>query len=379
MRKFVFTILSLGIASISFCQKVDLDKFYFDVKYQKLPKEPVFFEDRTYKVSCKTVGGISSNISASDLEEKIIIHGWKKVDSNPTVTIEVVVEDFVAGESKIGSRVEESKDRSGKVTRVTYYSIASKFTSRGHAFIKGPMTMAPPSEKELEEKKKQEEEIANNRFLKNAVIAKSAEPTEPKQIRLNLSEALEYNTLESTDYKKVVQDLSNNKSATYDINLRDYIKKTTAYLNSRINTIYGFTPVKDKELLWIMDAKNDEGAAQTEAISAVKTIFAEMRADQPIDGIVDNLQPLIDYFDSLKTKYNSSDKAHRKIRYSSYFNLAQIYLSIDQPEKAIKEAEGLITNDYDAKDGKNFIESAELLITEFKNTKTRTRHTITLN
>lgn len=104
-----------------------------------------------------------------------------------------------------------------------------------------------------------------------------------------------------------------------------------------------------------------------------------MKADQPIDGIVGNLQPLVDYFNSLKIKYNSSDKAHKKIRYSSYFNLAKIYLSIDEPEKAIKEAEGLITNDYDAKDGKEIIESATQLITEFKNAKTRTRHNIPLN
>lgn len=77
MRIFISTILLLGIASISFAQKVDLDKYYFDINYQKLPKEPVFLEERTYMVSCKTGGGISSN--SKDIEGKIIIHGWKKV------------------------------------------------------------------------------------------------------------------------------------------------------------------------------------------------------------------------------------------------------------------------------------------------------------
>jgi hypothetical protein len=38
------------------------------------------------------------------------------------------------------------------------------------------------------------------------------------------------------------------------------------------------------------------------------------------------MQPLIEYFDALKTKYADDSKPARKMRYSAYYNLAVIYL-----------------------------------------------------
>lgn len=379
MKKNILTILLAGIGSVSFSQKVDLDKFYYDVSYQKLPQEPVLFEQRTYSVSAKVGGAVSSFSNSSDAADKVEINGWKKVSGNATVTVEIFLEDFVAGESKLESRIEDIKDKNGKVTgRVTYYKGVSKFITRGYAAIKGPVTIVPPSAKELEEKAKKEEAVSNNRFLKNAVISKPAESADAGPLRINLSETLVHATEETTDAKKASLDLENNRSAVYDAKLREFVLNAIKGVNGRINHLYGFTPQKNKELLWIMDANNEEGKTQMEAINAVKAIFADMKADQPIDVLVENLLPLIEYFNSLKTKYNSADKAGRKIRYSSYYNLAKIYLSIDQPEKAIKEAEALIANDYDTKDGKNLIESAEQLIAEFQKAKIRTRHNISL-
>jgi hypothetical protein len=44
------------------------------------------------------------------------------------------------------------------------------------------------------------------------------------------------------------------------------------------------------------------------------------------------------------------------------------------PELAIKEAEGLIANDFDEKDGKWLKEEAERMIKSFKANNTTTRH-----
>lgn len=123
-----------------------------------------------------------------------------------------------------------------------------------------------------------------------------------------------------------------------------------------------------------MDSKEEEGAIQREAIEAVKIQFLKMKADQPIDKLTADLQPLIEYFESLKTKYTEDNKGSRKIRYSAYYNLGKIYLYLDQPEKTIKEGEGLIANDYDKGDGKDLISSAKKLIDKFNATQLRTRH-----
>jgi hypothetical protein len=123
-----------------------------------------------------------------------------------------------------------------------------------------------------------------------------------------------------------------------------------------------------------LDAKNEEGKTQSDAIQAVKDFFATMKADEPIDDLKTNMQPLIEYFDSLKTKYAEDNKPSRKMRYSAYYNLAVIYLMLDEPEKSIAESEKLIANDYDKSDGKALIERANKLIVSFKAAKTNTTH-----
>jgi hypothetical protein len=62
------------------------------------------------------------------------------------------------------------------------------------------------------------------------------------------------------------------------------------------------------------------------------------------------------------------------MRYSAYYNLAVIYLMLDEPEKAIAESEKLIANDYDKSDGKGLIERANKLIASFKAAKTNSTH-----
>jgi hypothetical protein len=62
-----------------------------------------------------------------------------------------------------------------------------------------------------------------------------------------------------------------------------------------------------------------------------------MKADEPI-GFKSNMQPLIEYFDSLKTKYTDDSKPARKMRYSAYYNLAVIYLLMNEPERQLLRA-----------------------------------------
>ena len=175
-----------------------------------------------------------------------------------------------------------------------------------------------------------------------------------------------------------VTEFNNNKDAIYNQKLREFVDNSINAVYNRINYRYGFPEIATKELVWILDAKNDEGKTQMEAIEAVKEIFKGMKADEPTEQLATNLQPLIDYFESLKTKYATDDKPGRKMRYSAYYNLAKIYLFLDQPDKTIKEGEALITNDYDPKDGKKLIEEANRLKDIFAKTGFSNRHNIPL-
>jgi hypothetical protein len=378
MKKLLICLFFFSFFS-SNAQKVDLDRFYFDVSYQVLPKEPVVFEKRTFSSRVKLGGAIQTYVNPTTLNDNIYLYGWKKVDQNGTVDIELNLEDFVEKGASRQTRVEETKDKDGRVTsRKEYYYVVAKYATRGYAKVKGPLTPIPLTDKQIEEEKAKVAAVTTNRFLKNAVIKKDTTASK-EGFNISFNGELEYKSKESTDSEAPMKDFYLNKAAIRDKTLRDFTDNSLANFNNNINYTYGFRPKKDNEILWILDAKNEEGKTQSDAIQAVKSLFATMKADEPIDELKSNIQPLIEYFDSLKTKYAEDNKPSRKLRYSAYYNLAVIYLMLDEPEKAIAESEKLIANDYDKSDGKSLIERANKLIVSFNIAKTKTTHNPALN
>jgi hypothetical protein len=373
MKKMLICLFFLSFFS-SKAQKVDLDRFYFDVSYQVLPKEPVSFEKRTFSSIVKLGGALQTYVNPITLNDNIYIYGWKKVDQNGTVDIELNLEDFLEKSAYPQTRVDETKDKDGRViSRKEYYYVVAKYTTRGYAKVKGPLTPLQLTDKQIEEEKAKQSSVSTNRFLKNAVIKKDTTASK-EGFNISFNGELEYKSKEYTDPTAPMKDFYLNKTAIRDQTLRNFTDNSLANFNNNINYTYGFRPKKDNEILWILDAKNEEGKTQSDAIQAVKSFFTTMKADEPIDELKSNMQPLIEYFDSLKTKYAEDNKPSRKLRYSAYYNLAVIYLMLDEPEKAIAESEKLIANDYDKSDGKAFIERANKLITSFKTAKTNTTH-----
>jgi hypothetical protein len=378
MKKLFICVFFLSLFS-SKAQKVDLDHFYFDVSYQILPKEPVSFEKRTFSSRVKLGGAIQTYINPASLNDKVNIFGWKKVDENGTVDIELNLEDFLEKSAYPQTRVDETRDKDGRViSRKEYYFVVAKYTTRGYAKVKGPLTPTPLTEKQIAEEKAKQVTVSTNRFLKNAVVKKDTTASK-EGFNISFNGELEYKSKEYTDPTAPMKDFYLNKTAIRDKTLRDFADNSLANFSSNINYTYGFRPKKDKEVLWILDAKNEEGKTQSEAIEAVKNLFVTMKADEPIDELKANMQPLIEYFDSLKTKYAEDNKPSRKMRYSAHYNLAIIYLMLDEPEKAIAESEKLIANDYDKSDGKALIERANILIASFNAAKTNTTHNPVLN
>ena len=379
-KNLLLWVSGLLISTNLLAQRVDLDRFYVDVMYQKLPLEPVTQDQRSYGIHVKTGGAVLSYASAESLYDRVVLHGWKRVEQTPTVGIDLKLEDFTELGSSVETRVVETKDLSGKVTstKVTYYALA-RYASRGNAQISGPRAPVVPTAKELEQQAKKAEAISTNRFLKNVAVPKTdiAQPTGP--VVLSFSKNIEYKSQDYADSKEAGLAFSNNKAAIYSQQLRQFVDDAINTTNDRVNELYGFEPVTTKELFWILDSKSEEGSVQKEAIYAVKTLFATTRPAEPITELKESIKPLIEYFDSLKAKYPSDDKAGRKMRYSCFYNLAKIYLLTDEPEKAVREAEGLIANDYDAKDGENIRLVSQQLLAEFERAKTRTCHNASLN
>ncbi len=373
MKKITMLCFCL-ISFSSFSQKVDLDRFYFNVSYQNLPNLVAPLEQRTYSTRINTDGPIFQQFeNANVLNNQLYIDGWKKNSDNGNVNIDVNLADFYEEAYTVTSRTVEEKDKDGKVIRsYPMYTLISNYRGNGYASIASsvvlpkqetavvPVTEAPKA----------------NRFMKN--VSQEAAPvtaeSNGKLDKLVLSNTFSYNSSENISRDFLENEYEKTRRANYNTRLRFYINSCIENTNRFVNKLYGFSPVSFKEQLWIMDSKEEEGVIQKEAIEAVKSQFALMKHNEPIDKLATDLKPLIEYFESLKTKYPDDNKGSKKIRYSAYYNLGKIYIYLDQPEKAIKEGEGLVANDYDKKDGKNLIEMGNDLIVIFKKTGLNTRH-----
>ncbi len=378
MKKQSLLFFFLFISILTFSQKVDLDRFYFNVSFQNLPVNIIPFEQRTYATIIVTDGPISSQFeSAKILNNQLYIYGWKKVTEGAKVNVEVNLADFFEEGTIVESRNVEEKDKDGKViSSYPLYTLVTKYRGQGYATI-----TAPNIQKKIAPVPVQAVSKTPNRFIKDGsgteatTVAPSAEITK----KIDLSGSYSYKSSENVSKVFLERENAKNREVNFNKRLREYVQNVILNTNSQINYYYGFEPVSFKEQLWIMDSKEEEGAIQKEAIEAVKALFAEMKADQPIEKLAADLQPLIEYFESLKTKYKEDNKGSKKIRYSAYYNLGKIYLYLDQPEKAIIEGEGLIANDYDKSDGRDLIASGKKLIDKFNLSQIRTRHNPTLN
>jgi hypothetical protein len=146
-------------------------------------------------------------------------------------------------------------------------------------------------------------------------------------------------------------------------------------LNNELNDEFGYPVKSGADKLWILaNKKHPEQMAEYNAYLTVKNAFDKMNFAEPTTDIANEIKDAIAYFESLPTKYNEDEKAHRKIRYSAYFNLAKIYYLLDNPAKSNEYCQKLIANDYDKSDGETMLKANNELQTLLKANQITNRH-----
>jgi hypothetical protein len=320
-------------------QKIDLDPAKFTYTYRDYPKDSLPKEYVTYSVSCEFDKAGYAAFSESEIKEGTVLAGWKRLEDKAHLQIQVTLGDIIDTYPNIVVRNEDIKDNTGKVTGIKYfYHLETYFSIVAIAKIKdyqgklwGEIT----------------ERSNGFRYVSREFLT-SDEATKA--------------------YNKEQRDLFREHAPN--------IKKSKlAVLSRELSDKLGFSVRTGTDALWILDSKaHPETPAHKKAHQTTVEILNKMSPDSALTDIKAALKPVLDYFESLKTKYNKDEKRDRKMRYASFFNKAKIYLYLDDPDAAIQEAEGLIKNDYDVKDGKKLIEAANLLKTLFRKNNTNTRH-----
>jgi hypothetical protein len=341
MLKIRILILVLLPAMAIAQRNVDLDKYSFRVQLRSLPKMKVDSTYRTYNVEVENTKLMQSFIRDIDPARMVEIDGWRKLNQQGHVSIKVRIDDLLPESFTVSERSENIKDRLGKITGTrTFYSQEMTYTFAATAVVMD----------------------YKGAHIQDHVLATREHKYTFRSPEFPVRQMAEgYFLINSL---KVTNDL-------FRINVTNAMNT----LSDRISNDMGYGETTTSDYMWVVGSrKHAEYDGNRKAILLMNDVLFAMTPSVPITDARQKLKPAIDYFEMIKKRYNSSSKHDRKIRYASYFNLAVMYYYLDDPQSMMREANGLVLNDFDSKDGKGFESVALNLKNQMQNANVFSRH-----
>ncbi len=341
MSKLALILLLLMPAALIGQKNVDLDRFGFTVQVRSLPSVKLDSTYRTYNVEVESSRLMQSFHQELEPERMVQLEGWRKLNQQGHVTVKVRFEDLLPESFTVVERVQDIKDKAGKITGTrSFYAQEVVYT-----------------------------------------FAATAELTDYKGIHImdqNLADRGNKRTYRSPEFP--VRQLAegyfmiNSLKVTNDL-YRSCVTNAMRNLSANLTNDFGYNEVTLNDYMWIVSSrKHPEYNDHRKAFQQMNTVLFGMNANTPITGMREQLKPVIDYFEKIKKNYNSTSRHDRKIRYASFFNLAVLYYYLDDPQMMMQQANGLVLNDFDAKDGKGFEAVALRLKNQFEIANVNTRH-----
>jgi hypothetical protein len=158
---------------------------------------------------------------------------------------------------------------------------------------------------------------------------------------------------------KEAEEIYNKEGKQVQANIaRKHIEAELKFILSCVNEKLGYQSEKVSFNLYTTDSpKHPENEAFIKNLKETQRLFKNIPAQSLPKSIVDDLEKAVKYFESVATKYTSKEKVDIKLRYASYYNIAQIYQYLDRFDESTEAAKKLIANDYDKKDGEKIIKA----------------------
>ena len=341
MRKLFILLTFIISISAVYAQRVDLDRFNFTVSYRDFPENPLPEAYKTYNVRLEASPSLGRGYTAQNLENTIQVEGLKKVEGTGHITVLLMMDDIVFEKPETVERINTSKDKQGKEIKKSFFSTQWSYSFAARMSVY---------------------DYQGNTLVSNKILYDRGNKMTYKTPESNSPE--EASTYYNNKFNDIRSSITGQLSAT-----------VVAQTNQWLNEQYGFPVRRVNDILWILNNKRHKAYRDHQkAWNDFKTAIVLMNENEPLDKIKQRMQPVIDYFEKVKKEYITSDKEDRKMRYASYYDLAKIYLYLDEPEKAMTEADALAMNDFDERDGKMLHQAAALLADKLRKNNATTRH-----
>ena len=345
MKKLLLTAI-ISLSTIVFAQKVDLDRFNFQTKYRDLPHNPLDSTFSTYNVRVEAPYSITRAIDDESIKSRVILQGFKKEQYlNGDLGIVLMFDDLIIKSTNIKESVSTKKNKDGTETKTYSYMVEIDYVVSGRSYVNTKM---------------------GSPLIKSFTLLNSSTQS--------------YSSTSFSKRSDASRFLENNKTSVLNNLVRDHVTAAINEANRKINYEYGYPERVENSILWLSDHRKHPETVIVEALwSKLKPVLSNLSPNNLSDDEKSEIMAAISYFDEVKIKYPEDDKREAKLRYGSFYNNARLYLILDMPEKAIEEANGLIANDYDTKDGEKLKEEAQELIDLFNKNNSHSRHFILSN
>ena len=337
-----FVLLASTMPTNAQTKNIDLDLFRFSITYRSIatqPVNPLFF---TYSVFVNSTKPTERIVSLIEIEDATYIEGQQRVNNNENADIAVVINlgNLVVINSNVNERREESKNKEGQVTSVSYYyRVEANYTFESTYKI-----------------------MQGNKTLISGV---GTAPTSTQT----------YKSQEYGNRKDAMNFWNNNKDVLISEFATGLSRQIAASVTSRASSLFGFPVVRTTDVLQITDEKKH---LENERFRTNTTLLKEkLQAVTPNEKLIKDagLEEIIEYYKSIPGKYVDTQlKADIRLRFAAYFNLCKIYYYLEDIDNVNKYADLLIKNGHDTKDGEKFKKSAEELKTMLNRTRIKTRH-----
>ncbi|RFM28821.1 hypothetical protein [Deminuibacter soli] len=331
MKQLPLLLLACTVASCAFAQQVDLDRFHYFIRYRNLPHHPLDKNIHTYNITISLPPNADTLFSTDALGDIAGIQGFEKQETEAPVKLYFSATSITPGAASITTQYNDKQEPSGYSMQLPYTIVCT-----GNAY-----------------------DAANKRIYSNTTLGTQTTYTTP---------ALPTRAAAETYWQQHADSITTALLVTA-------VNNAAGTMGMELTYNFGYGTVNSYEHLWILaDKQHPEYVSQQSALKTVKDAVVNLE-DANNEQFYTQLKPALDYFLSLPRKYNTADKAARKMRYGSFYNTALLYLYLDMPDKAIAAADALISNGYEIGDGESLKKQAIDLQELLRNNKVSTRRT----
>jgi hypothetical protein len=340
-KKTILSLATLILLNINlFSQKVDIDKVKFSVAYTDLPVRKVNTDLQYFTVNVMNSNSVKFFISSEEISNRVHIQGYKRQLEHPEAfKINIEIGEFMIHKNEITSNTTESKSKDGTVTKKTTYQLSIIHSLGGSYSVK---------------------DATGNPMIDRSNAGRNSQQT--------------YTSSEFDTYTAASNYARDNSVALKTNFIKDGINQIIRDVNYYTTNLYGYSKENDNDHVWILDSKKrPEYESFQQATKDLVDIFKTITLTEIPENTSEKVKPIVEYFEKIAALPNE-EKADRKLVYAANYNLATLSYWLDKPTLTKKYGEAIIANDYDKRDGEDFIKKAENLLKKFEISTIKSRH-----